>query len=294
MLSKYLNQYEKNPKSRVFAPLAESYRKAGMLNDAIQVLKEGLKYNRDYLLGHVVLAHCYLDQEEFSKSYNVLRPYVQSSPDNIKLQKIYADSCYNLKKHEEALKSYKYILFMSPQDEEVEEKVIELESNLYAREKYLIDGKENKESNIEDWKESEIDSSINLKSDEFDSWNMKKISSQEKEEVIEEDIIETVNSFKQEKAVEIKDDLSLESPIMTHTMVDIYMSQKHFDKALDLIDKILETTPDDHKSLEKKKKIHRILYGTVIDEKNLEKKFLAFHEAIKNRAAIIRAKFSLT
>ena len=43
LLVKYLRAYEQNPKSRVFAPLAEVYRKLGMKEKAFDILKRGLK-----------------------------------------------------------------------------------------------------------------------------------------------------------------------------------------------------------------------------------------------------------
>ena len=58
ILDKYLTALEKDPKSRVFAPLAEYYRKNGLLSQAIDTLNQGIKFNPDYVLGHLGLAFC--------------------------------------------------------------------------------------------------------------------------------------------------------------------------------------------------------------------------------------------
>ena len=87
-----------------------------------------------------------------------------------------------------------------------------------------------------------------------------------------------------------------ESPIMTHTMVDIYMTQKHYDKALELLDKILEIDPNDEKSMKKKLKIQGLLSKNTssVDEdlfdkkksqyKKIETAYLKFHEKILEKS----------
>ena len=42
-LERYLRSYSQDPTSRVFAPLGETYRKLGKLDEAIEVLNEGMK-----------------------------------------------------------------------------------------------------------------------------------------------------------------------------------------------------------------------------------------------------------
>ena len=37
----YLKKYQEDPTSRVFAPLAEAYRKAGLIDEAIEIAREG-------------------------------------------------------------------------------------------------------------------------------------------------------------------------------------------------------------------------------------------------------------
>ncbi len=295
LLSKYLNQYQKNPTSRVFAPLAEAYRKAGMVNDAIKVLKDGLKYNKDYELGYVILAHCYFDHEEYQKGYNVLRPYVKKSPDNIKLQRVFGDICYKLLKYDEALNSYKYILFINAQDDEIQNKVLELENNLYLKDKYQVEEKESKESKLENWSNLEVNQDDSIESEnelEVDSWNMQKLT----DEVVleDQDSEDVANNFQEINSVEKLDVEDDDEPMLTHTMVDIYTAQQHYDKALELIEKILESNPNDEKLINKKRKINRVLYGHSIDNNELEKKLLDFRDAIKLRAELIIAKYSLT
>ena len=72
LLAKYLGIYEKNPRSKVFAPLAEAYRNLGMIDKAFEILKLGLKIHPSYIMAHLVLGKCYYDQNNFEKCYKAI------------------------------------------------------------------------------------------------------------------------------------------------------------------------------------------------------------------------------
>ena len=55
-LKKKLSQ---NPDSLIFVPLADAYRKAGMLDEAIEVCKTGLEKHPMYTSARVVLGRIY-------------------------------------------------------------------------------------------------------------------------------------------------------------------------------------------------------------------------------------------
>lgn len=125
---KYQADYEKNPRSRVFAPLAETYRKLGMTDKAMEILSQGIRFHPTYVMGYLGLAFCYFDLRQFSLAYNTLRPLVETSRDNLRLQKLFADVCLELGYREESLETFKYLLFINPRDKEVAMQVATLES----------------------------------------------------------------------------------------------------------------------------------------------------------------------
>lgn len=127
---KYQSDYEKNPRSRVFAPLAETYRKLGMTDKAMEILSQGIRYHPTYVMGYLGLAFCYFDLKQFTLAYNTLRPFADSSRDNLRLQKLFADVCIEIQSYEEALDTLKYLLFINPRDKEVALKVNFLEKKL--------------------------------------------------------------------------------------------------------------------------------------------------------------------
>ena len=53
---------ERDPEGRVFAPLADAYRRAGEVQQAVRVLNEGLARHPDFVPGHVVAAQLYVEQ----------------------------------------------------------------------------------------------------------------------------------------------------------------------------------------------------------------------------------------
>jgi pentatricopeptide repeat protein len=288
LLAKYFSMYKKNPRSKVFAPLAESFRKLGMLEDAFKVLKDGIRHHPNYTLGYIVLAHCYYDQGKFELTYNTLRPIVSQNADNISLQKIFAQACINLGYLEEALDTYKYLLFMNPKDKFFAENVKKLEDDLMVGHKrlsldQLIKYPDNyiesaEPASDDDWvqvdfnKNPEITSpSIedkSIASSNSDEWVMKKPGFQDhpilKNEAVQERDLEDdyyADEFEEDYGdIEEVNSQSVESdaPFVSHTLIDLYCAQKYYDKALELLDKILELNPHDQSTIEKRQHVIKL------------------------------------
>jgi tetratricopeptide (TPR) repeat protein len=271
ILAKYFSMYKKNPRSRVFAPLAESFRKLGMMDDAMKILREGIKHHPSYTLGYIVLAHCYYDQQRFDLTYNTLRPIVAQNADNFSLQKIFAQSCVNLGHLDEALETYKYLLFMSPKDKNIAEQVRRLEDDLMIGHKKLTADQIVKAPDLslapatqeEDWVQvnfTDFKPEYNTPAMEIedlsDSWKMEKPDFSENPILKKFDIPPRsldddfyADEFAEEGDIEeANESITTESPIISHTLIDLYLAQKYFDKATELLEKILELNPEDEPS----------------------------------------------
>ncbi len=59
---------EKDPGSRLFAQLAEELRKAGDLDDAIEVCRSGLKKHPAYASAHMTLGRALFDKGELAEA----------------------------------------------------------------------------------------------------------------------------------------------------------------------------------------------------------------------------------
>jgi tetratricopeptide (TPR) repeat protein len=127
----YLKKYQEDPTSRVFGPLAEAYRKAGLYDEAIEVAREGLKIHPNFIAGRVSLARALFDKKLYLEVLEELFPIAQDIPDNLVAQKLLAESCLLLGRTAEALSAYKMLLYYSPQDPETAQIVRELEGQAY-------------------------------------------------------------------------------------------------------------------------------------------------------------------
>lgn len=299
LIAKYKRQLEKDPASRVFAPLAECYRKAGMMSDALLTLRDGLKENPDSVLGHIGLAQCYLDQGEFEKVYETLLPFKQSNLDNIKLLKLFAEACLKTNKDEEALEAYKYILFLNPKNQEAIEAVSSLEDQVYsaspedlhqgprAKEKFPIEkleDSEDKHGSVDGWEAIDFseEAAVGKKTDKNEDkedfsdegWSMGPITG----DVFNDDEVEqeapselydveeersfkvlTSEAFQRPKSVSDDEEKNESRPLITHTLVDLYCAQGHYEQAYQLLKKILELNPDDERTALKIKEVQEFL-----------------------------------
>jgi tetratricopeptide (TPR) repeat protein len=133
IIYKYLKKYQDDPSSRVFAPLAEAYRKAGLINEAVKIAREGTKVHPTFMGGRVALARALFDQRQFQEVIDELSEIVQDIPDNLVAQRLLAESYLILGEVAPALGAYKMLLYFSPQDLETAQLVQELESQAYEK-----------------------------------------------------------------------------------------------------------------------------------------------------------------
>ncbi|CAM9941914.1 unnamed protein product, partial [Chrysoparadoxa australica] len=254
LIIKYEKLLEEDPRSRVFAPLAEAYRKVGLLENAFQVLKKGLRYNPDYLLGYLCLAQCYMDKGEMSLAYTTLRPLAAQHRDNIKLQKLFAESSYSTENFEEALDTYKYLLYIQPKDKEEIERVAELELRLSEDVIYTQHSEEitfdvdnlkatpESDKILDDWVQLDLSrehEETEEEEEDEDEWSVGVPDE-------EEELIDLVPE-KEEKDI---------TPVITHTLVDLYLNQGYTEKARELLEKILELQPNNEETLRRLNKLN--------------------------------------
>jgi tetratricopeptide (TPR) repeat protein len=135
LLLKYLKMFQDDPTSKIFAPLAESYRKIGLVDEAIEICLEGLSANPDFVGGKVALARAYSDKEQYAKVRELLSVFIDKIPDNLIAQRLLADSNLALGYLKEALQGYKMLLYYNPNDNEVAGIVQELETKSYENQR---------------------------------------------------------------------------------------------------------------------------------------------------------------
>lgn len=127
-VEKYQKLYEQDPRSRVFAPLAEAYRKMGLLKEGLELAQNGVQLHPHFSGGRVALAKIYLDLNQLPEAAQELQKAIEYSPENILAHQLLAETQLRLKKPKEALRSYKMLLFLNPTNERARKAVQKLEA----------------------------------------------------------------------------------------------------------------------------------------------------------------------
>lgn len=123
----YLRRYKEDPSSRVFAPLAEMYRKMGNFDQAIAVCREGLKHHPDFTGGWVALAKCLCEKKEFTEARSTLQKVVQVSPENLMAQRLLGETEEALGNLEEAIHRTRVAQVLAPSDLALTTRIRDLE-----------------------------------------------------------------------------------------------------------------------------------------------------------------------
>jgi len=73
----------KDPGSTIFVSLAETYRKMGLFDDALQILAKGFEKHADFFPAFIVLGRIYCQQGEFEKSVEAFVKALEFDSDNL-------------------------------------------------------------------------------------------------------------------------------------------------------------------------------------------------------------------
>jgi tetratricopeptide (TPR) repeat protein len=108
----------KEPGSKVFIPLAYEYGKAGMWEEAVAVLEDGLKANPGFITAMVALGRAYEQLNQPAKAKAILEEAIKSSPDNLRAHRILAKLYGAQGAKDAAIRSCNVILSLHPHDQE--------------------------------------------------------------------------------------------------------------------------------------------------------------------------------
>lgn len=126
-IEKYLDLYRRDPQSKVFAPLAEAYRKNGQLEHALDVALKGLKYHPDFASGRMTLGRIYMAQGLWPKAITELKHASELNPELLLAHKLLGECHLETGHIESALQAYKMALYLDPLDEKAKSMVKKLE-----------------------------------------------------------------------------------------------------------------------------------------------------------------------
>jgi tetratricopeptide (TPR) repeat protein len=110
--------FAKDPGSKVFIPLAEEYGKAGMWEEAVAVLEDGLKIYPGFITAMVALGRAYEQMNQPVKAKAILEEAIKVSPDNLRAHRTLAKLYAAQGAKELAIRSCNVILSINPHDQE--------------------------------------------------------------------------------------------------------------------------------------------------------------------------------
>jgi len=126
-IEKLREKVDKDPNSKLFVPLAEEYRKEGMVDEAISVLLSGLEKQPTYMSARVSLGKIYLEKTMPREAQSEFEQVIKLIPDNLYAHKKLAEIYRTTGDTQLAIKSYKTILRLNAMDEEAMINLSELE-----------------------------------------------------------------------------------------------------------------------------------------------------------------------
>uniref|UniRef100_A0A7C4TC11 Tetratricopeptide repeat protein n=1 Tax=candidate division WOR-3 bacterium TaxID=2052148 RepID=A0A7C4TC11_UNCW3 len=127
-IAKLSERYQKEPKSRIFVQLADAYRKNNMIDEALEVLNQGLQYHPQYPLAYLILGKCHLDKRQFAQAKEAFEKTIQLDPLNIVALRLLVQVCDNLKDEKCLISAYQSIITIDPTDQVAKEKLAALEA----------------------------------------------------------------------------------------------------------------------------------------------------------------------
>lgn len=112
-----------DPKSRVFAQLADAYRKCGMFDEAIDTAKKGLEIHPKYAVAHLILGRCYMAKKMYALAREEFELTVRNDPQNLVGFRLLAETYERQNMYPEAAKYYQMVLDLDPTNIDIAEKV---------------------------------------------------------------------------------------------------------------------------------------------------------------------------
>jgi tetratricopeptide (TPR) repeat protein len=111
-------KHAEHPEGRFFVPLANAYRKAGEVEHAESLLREGLRRHPDYLSAHIVLGRCLADRGAMAEASEEFRYVLSIDPQNLIALRTLGELAVAGSRRDEAVRWYEELLGVDPMNED--------------------------------------------------------------------------------------------------------------------------------------------------------------------------------
>lgn len=119
-IRRYEERLAKDPTSLVFAPLADAYRKAGRIKDAIALSKDGLARYPHYSTARLILAKALLADGDQDAALAELTELVARSPEDVRCHRLLADLYLGRGNVDQAVWHLERVVAMEPANREAQ------------------------------------------------------------------------------------------------------------------------------------------------------------------------------
>jgi tetratricopeptide (TPR) repeat protein len=126
-IEKLREKVEKDPNSKLYVPLAEEYRKEGMLDEAVEVLQKGIERQPGYMSARVSLGKIYLEKGHMDEARAEFEQVVKVIPDNLYSHKKLAEIYRDTGERDLAIRAFRTFLKLNPMDAEALNSLRDLE-----------------------------------------------------------------------------------------------------------------------------------------------------------------------
>jgi tetratricopeptide (TPR) repeat protein len=120
----------KDPDSKLFVPLAEEYKKAGMVDEAINILVQGLEKQPNYLSARVSLGKIFMGKGLLNEAKDEFQKVISIISDNLYAHKKLAEIYRELGERDKTINELKIVLNLNPADEWAISSLSEIEKEL--------------------------------------------------------------------------------------------------------------------------------------------------------------------
>jgi len=124
-------KFEENPR-RYFAPLANEYRKAGDIEQAIAICREYLPQQPGHMSGHIVYGQVLYEARQFEESKAVFETALSLDPENLIALRHLGDIALVIGDSEAARGWYRRVLEADPRNEDIQAQLAKLDSGAGA------------------------------------------------------------------------------------------------------------------------------------------------------------------
>lgn len=120
------DRYRRAPGSTIFAPLADACRKAGMIEEALDICRKGLESNPRYASGYVVQGKCLYDAERPAEAEAAFRKVLALDPKNLVALKFIGIILSERGDAGAARACFEHILALDPDDRDIRRRLEEV------------------------------------------------------------------------------------------------------------------------------------------------------------------------